>query len=158
MRPIALKDYLRIVGMIAGCLGFLALILAMEWHRAENRSKIAGLVIFAGFSLLAIRPLIIYWPQSIDVESLTIVRGPKPAFRALAHEPFDQLAHAVERLEPLAQRKAAPDAKLCAPAAVPGPDRPVEIVVRSCLSHLYPGLPESIASVEYHRDRAACPP
>ena len=77
MRAIAFKDYLRIVGMIAGCLGFLALILAMEWHRAEDRSKIAGLAIFAGFSLLSLRPLIIYRPQSIDVESLTIVRGPE---------------------------------------------------------------------------------
>ena len=77
MRAIALKDYLRVVGMIVGCLGFLALILAMEWHRAEDRSKIAGLAICAGFSLLSIRPLVIYWPRNIDVSSLKIVRGPE---------------------------------------------------------------------------------
>ena len=76
MRAIALQDYLRVVGMIVGCLGFLAIILATQWHRAEDRSKIAALVLFAGFSLLSIRPLVIYWPRNIDVSSLKIVRGP----------------------------------------------------------------------------------
>jgi hypothetical protein len=77
MRAITVNDYLKVAGLLVGCLSFLAFIIVMEWHRSEDISKILGIALLVGFSLLATRPLVIYRPRKIDVATLKITRGPQ---------------------------------------------------------------------------------
>jgi succinate-acetate transporter protein len=76
MRAIRPKDYIKVVGTCLGCLAFFALVIAMEWHRAEHASKITIVSMFVFFSLLSMRALVIYRPRRVSVSSLKIVRGP----------------------------------------------------------------------------------
>lgn len=76
MRAIRPKDYMKVIGVCLGCLAFFALVIAMEWHRAEYASKVTVVSMFALFSLLSLRALVIYRPRRIIVSSLKIVRGP----------------------------------------------------------------------------------
>ncbi len=77
MRPIQWKDYLKVAATFGACLAFFGLVIAMEWHRADFVPKVVVVSLFALFSLLLIRVLIIYHPQDVVVSSLNIVGGPR---------------------------------------------------------------------------------
>jgi hypothetical protein len=76
MRAIRRKDFCKVAAVCCGCLAFLAVVIAMEWDHAEFRSKIIVVSLFMAFAILAIRAMVIYRPQQIDVLSLQITRGP----------------------------------------------------------------------------------
>ncbi len=76
MREIRPWDYVKVVGTCMGCLLFVAMVIALEWHRAEPAAKIVVLSLFAFFLLLSVRAMVIYRPQRIAVSSLKVLRGP----------------------------------------------------------------------------------
>jgi signal peptidase I len=76
MRDIQAKDFCKLAAGFAGCLAFLVLTVAMEWHHAEFASKVIVVALLMAFTLLIIRALVIYRPQKIDISTLKIERGP----------------------------------------------------------------------------------
>jgi hypothetical protein len=77
MRTIEFRDFLKVAVALFGCLAFFALIIVLEWHRAELAAKAVTVSLFVAFSLLVLRTLFIYRPQDVDLSAIKLIGGPR---------------------------------------------------------------------------------